>query len=131
MPEGRYQMTDHWVLNLPLDFDQSYEDGNLVFERAGIKAYIAVWDNTREEDKNELITELRHDISDSAFDIIDDRPEQLSFCYRLDKNKDSSQAPAFFSFNVSDIGHVQMAIYFDDEKDHETAEKIYRSITQI
>ncbi|MNC96881.1 hypothetical protein D3C83_143720 [compost metagenome] len=50
------------------------------------------------------------------------------FSYRLNDDHEGEPVHALYVFAIADSGHVQMAIYFDDENDLEQARSIGKSL---
>jgi hypothetical protein len=129
--EGKQQMTDEWAITLPGAFKRRLEDDSLVFWRPGLTAWIIVWDKDADELPSERLAKLRQDISDAAFDLEEDSTGGLlRLRYRLREEGSQAKAAAFYSFVVGVAGHVQMAIYFDDEVDVELARAMWRSLEE-
>ena len=129
--EGRYQMTRDWAVTLPQQFNRRIEDGSLVFWRPGITAWTVVWGNDKNESQQELLQWLRGDSSSDAFDAESSTDGDITrYSYRLIERQDDGVVHALYCFVIGSDGHVQMAIYFDDEADLETARTIYRSLDE-
>ena len=43
---GRHQLTAEWSIDLPGEFNRRIDDGDLVFWRPGITAFVAIWNTT-------------------------------------------------------------------------------------
>jgi hypothetical protein len=116
--EGRYQMTKEWSLTLPEKFNRRIEDGDLVIWRPGITMWVTVWGNDKNENNGSRLKRIRADISPQAFDIETSKADKvLQLSYRLKEGKEQGAVPAYYCFAVGNSGHVQMAIYLDNEKD--------------
>jgi len=129
--EGRYQMTRDWAVTLPQAFNRRVEDGSLVFWRPGITAWTIAWNNDKRETQQERLEWLRRDASPDAFDVqtITDG-DVTRYSYRLTERRDASVVHAFYCFAIGVAGHIQMAIYLDNEKDLETARQIWRNLDE-
>ena len=129
--EGRYQMTSDWAVTLPMQFNRRIEDGSLVFWRSGITAWTVVWNNNNGESQQERLKWLRADTSPDAFDVQSLTDGEVTrYSYRLTERRDEGVVHALYGFAIGVDGHVQMAIYFDDEADLETARAICRSLDE-
>jgi len=130
--EGRYQMTSDWAVTLPRQFNRRIDEGSMVFWRPGITAWIVVWNNNNNKSQSERLEWLRSDISSDAFD-----PESVAdgdvqrFSYRLTERRDEQIVHALYGFAIGVNSHVQLAIYFDDEADLETAREIFRTLEEL
>lgn len=129
--EGRYQMTSDWAVTLPQQFNRRVEDGSLVFWRSGITVWIIVWGNDKEESQEERLEWLRGDTSPHAFDDESATDgDTTRYSYRLTERRDEGVVHALYAFAIGVEGHVQMAIYCDEESDLETARVIYWSLDE-
>jgi len=129
--EGRYQMTSDWAVTLPRRFNRRIEDGSMVFWCPGITAWTVVWNNNNGESQQERLKWLRADTSPDAFDVQSlTHGEVTQYSYRLTERRAEALVHALYGFAIGVSGHVQMAIYFDDEADLETARAICRSLDE-
>ena len=129
--QGRYQMTSDWAVTLPQQFNRRVEDGSLVFWRSGITVWVIVWGNDKEESQEERLEWLRGDTSPDAFDDESATNGDITrYSYRLTERRDEGVVHALYAFAIGVDGHVQMAIYCDDESDLETARAIYLSLDE-
>jgi hypothetical protein len=129
---GNYVMTEDWSISLPGAFKRRFEDGSLVLWRQDVTVWIMVWNKPAKETKTTRLALLRKDVSRDAFDV--QREESngvLRFSYRLRESWGDAKAPAFYSFVVGECGHVQMAVYFDDERDVEVARTLWRGLKEV
>lgn len=56
--------------------------------------------------------------------------EILRLRYRLKEGEEQGAVPAYYCFAVGGSGHVQMAIYLDNENDAKTAQSICESLSE-
>ena len=130
--EGRYQMTSDWAVTLPHQFNRRIDEGSMVFWRSGITAWIVVWNNNNNKSQSERLEWLRSDISSAAFDLESVADGDVTrFSYRLTERRDEQIVHALYGFAIGVNGHVQLAIYFDDEADLETAREIFRTLEEL
>jgi hypothetical protein len=74
---------------------------------------------------------LRGDTSPDAFDGESAKVGDITrYSYRLTERRDEGVVHALYAFAIGVDGHVQMAIYCDDESDLETARGIYWSLDE-
>jgi hypothetical protein len=129
--EGRYQMTRDWAVTLPQPFNRRVEDGSLIFWRPGITAWTVVWGNDKGETQQERLEWLRGDSSPDAFDGEYATDGDITrYSYRLTERRDDGVVHALYGFAIGVDGHVQMAIYCDNESALETARAICRSLDE-
>ena len=129
--EGRYQMTSHWAVTLPLQFNRRIEDGALVFWRPGVTAWTIVMNNDQGESQQERLEWLRGETSPDAFEAqsVSDGAV-IRYCYRLTEPRDQEVVHALYGFAIGVNGHVQMAIYADDEADLESAKPFFGALSK-
>jgi hypothetical protein len=128
---GVYQMTSDWSVDLPGEFNRRIEEGSLVIWRPGITLWIAVWDNPQDTTPQELLAELRDDIGPGAYDIVSESSRGIErLRYRLEETSGDKRVAAFYSFAVGESGHVQMSVYFDDERTVAVADQLWRSLRE-
>jgi hypothetical protein len=129
--EGKYQMTKEWSVVLPGRFNRRFEDDNLVLWRPGFTIWIAVWGNDHNQSPTWRLSRIKADISKEAFDVEEAHgTTALRFSYRLKESGEDKRRPAYYGFAVGQNGHVQMAIYFDDEASLDAAKHILQSLNE-
>ena len=129
--EGRYQLTGGWAVTLPGEFNRRFEDDSLVLWRPGITMWTIVWNNDNAESQQQRLDALRRDLNPDAFetDVLEEGGI-TRFAYRLTENREEGIVHALYAFAIGADGHVQMAIYFDDENDLDLAKEIWRSLDE-
>jgi hypothetical protein len=129
--EGTIELTEEWRVTLPGKFNRRIEDGNLVLWRPGITLWIAIWSNDHNETPEQRLHWISEDNNPDAYDRLTETGEgEIRFSYRLAEDSDDDRQPAFYCFAIGQNGHVQMAIYFDDAEDLDTAKQIWRSLRE-
>jgi hypothetical protein len=130
--EGHHQLTDDWAVTLPAQFNQRVEDDSLVLWRPGITVWTTIWNNDEQEAQQERFETLRSAISPAAFDVAESvEGDLIRFAYRLNETREESMVHAVYGFAIGPAGHVQMAIYCDEEADLKLAWQVWRSLKQI
>jgi len=128
--ENDCQMTNDWSVYLPGKFNRRIEDGSLVLWRPSFTIWTNIWNN----DKNETVNKRRENVINSASkDKYDEEfvgEDSLFYSYRLKENEGDKRVSAFYCFAFGVNGHVQMAIYFDDENDLKWAKQIWKSLKE-
>lgn len=129
--ENKYQMTDDWSLVLPGQFNCRFEDDCLVIWKPDFTMWIAVWGNDKKDPIETRIKWIKESISPKAFNHEDvTQGEIVRFAYQMKEASREDAPPTFYCYAVGKTGHVQMAVYYDDAKDIETARKIWRSLKE-
>jgi len=129
--EGRYQMTAGWAVTLPGKFNRRLEDGSLVFWRPGITAWTNVWENNKRESREDRLKWISGDASADSFDAETHVDANVTrFAYRLTERREKAAVHAVHAFAIGQDGHVQMAIYFDNEDDLRIAKQLWNSLEE-
>ena len=124
-------MTKDWSVDLPTKFNRRFEESDLVIWKPGFTIWTTVWNNDKSESPDERLTWIREDSSPDAFDAVTETSNGLlRYSYRLKEESDDDRLPAFYCYAIGREGHVQMAIYFDSPDDLDTAQAIWRSLTE-
>ncbi|GAB3245255.1 hypothetical protein [Chitinimonas naiadis] len=130
--EGRDEMTTEWSIAPSVPFNRRFENSSLVFWRPGITAWILIWDNPKGESVDTRLSALRARRSSEAFDEKESRSQSTShYSYRLNEEADDKRVAALYAFAFSDVGHVQVSVYFDKEADLSIAEALCMSIEAV
>jgi hypothetical protein len=129
---GHYQMTENWSVTLPVPMKRRFEEDSLVLWRKGFTIWTLVWGNDDERTQDETVEWVRENVSDAAFDIRVEKDQGLTrFSYRLNEERESGVVYALYVFAIADVGHVQMALYFDAEADLDEARAIGKSLETV
>jgi hypothetical protein len=129
--EGKYQLTDDWSIMLPDKFSRRIEDGSLVLWKPGITVWVVTFNNDHGESKETRLENIRKVISKDSFDVqVMPEKDILRFAYRLKEQADDGRVAAFYGFAFGAEGHVQLGIYFNDEKELELAKKLWLSLDE-
>jgi hypothetical protein len=130
--EGQYDLGSSWTVDLPGKFNRRIEDGDLVLWRPGMTVLVALWNNDQAESVAARFAWLREDTNPDAFAMVDDDLGHCRrFAYRLREDNDDNRAPALYAFTVAEHGHVQLAVYFDAERDAQVALHLWRSVACV
>jgi hypothetical protein len=107
------------------------EDGNLILWRKGMTIYAIVWNNDKREWAADRLAWIKKQMSPDAFDAHEGRGGGiLRFAYRLTENRKEGVVHALYGYAIGQSGHVQMAIYMDQESEIDSARKILQSVTE-
>jgi len=118
-----------WVLRLPGKFNQRAEDGSLIFWRHGMTIYTVVWNNDRQETQASQLAWLKQRVSPEAFGVEEAADGKiLRFAYRLREKRKEGLVQAFYGYAIAPQSYVQMAIYFDQESQLESARNIWQTL---
>ncbi|HEU0032795.1 MAG TPA: hypothetical protein VFQ53_19320 [Kofleriaceae bacterium] len=127
--EGKHQLTDQWMVELPSQFARRIEEGSLVLWRPGLTIWLDAWGNDHRSSRTARLREIRSNVSERATDVEETAGPKLSrLTYRLRDTSPDGEVDSIYNFVFSDAGHLQMAIYFDDPADVPTAYAIAASV---
>jgi hypothetical protein len=130
--DGRYQMTQEWVVELPSKFNRRIEDGDLVLWRPGMTAWVAIWNNNKSESAEVRLRHIKETQSQQAFARAESTHNgSLSYSYRLAEESPDRRVPALYCYAFGEASHVQMAVYFDREQDLGDAKAICESLAYV
>lgn len=130
--EGQYQMTDEWSVLLPSAFNRRIEDGDLVLWQPGMTAWVAIWNNDKNETSQQRLDWVKESPSPDATSQKEmRRGEVVYYTYRLAEPSDDHRVPALYCYAFAPASHVQMALYFDKEIDSENAQNLCFSLTYV
>lgn len=94
--EGHYQMTEEWLLNLPVQFNRRIEDSDPIIWRPGFTIYVAIWGNDYNKSTTDLLSWIKEDISNDATDIKEESHNNIiRLSYRLNEDSEDNRAPAY------------------------------------
>jgi len=129
--ENSYKMTNDWSVYLPGNFNRRIEDGSLVIWRPGLTIWTSIWNNDKKEPPAKRRDRVIQDASKDRFNEEYDDKDSLFYSYRLNEESDDKRVAAYYCFAFGENGHVQMAIYFDNEDDLKWARMIWKSLKEI
>jgi hypothetical protein len=127
--EGRYKLTNQWLINLPQQFNRRIEDKSLVLWRPGVTFWMNIWGNTRNETQAQQLTKVKKDSSKERF-----RQEErievgiTRYSYHLIGDHEEGPVYSIFAFIFNDYEHIQLTCYYDDAEDEESIHDIINSI---
>jgi hypothetical protein len=129
--EGDHPLTTSWSINLPERFARRVEDGQLVLWRPGFTIWLTAWNNDQGEPQRKRLADLKKSVSPERFGEEESQAKNLTrYSYRLRDENDDGTVESLYGFVISDDGHLQMAIYFDDPKDEAEARHLVQSVTE-
>ena len=122
---GRYALTNEWSVELPIEFNRRIEEGSLVLWRPRFTIWINVWNNDHGESTESRMSWMKAGRSPDARDIEEDVGGGFGrISYRLAEDG----VEALYGLVVAESGHLQLALYFDDESDVAMARDILDSV---
>ncbi len=128
--EGFQELTEDWALTLPEPMARRMEDENLVFWRPGLTMWIAAWgEGDEEQSRARRLKGLKREMDPDGRVVLNkDDGDVAYFAYRLRDVGPEGDVESLNAFAVSDIGHLQISIYFDDTADEAKALALVDSV---
>jgi hypothetical protein len=127
--DGRYVLTDTWSIDLPDKFARRLEDGCLVFWRPGLTIWLVAWNNDHGKSQAERLASIKEAACLTRFDVRESTTGNVTrFRYRLRDENEDGVVEAVHAYTMDDVGHLQMAVYFDDPADADMACKLADSV---
>jgi hypothetical protein len=106
------------------------EEGDLVLWRPGLTIRLAVWGNDGDESQAQRLKWIKSDASPDRFEERKStRGGVTRFDYRLRDEDECGVVEALYAFVIGNDGHLQMAIYFDDQADDQAARQLVDSVS--
>jgi len=133
--DGSYRLTDEWTIELPSQFARRIDNGSLVLWRPGLTIWLDAYGNDHQTSRGVRLREIRQGIAKRATAIKETADSRLSrLTYRLReasaaRTDGDPSVEALHGFVFSATGHLQIAIYFDDDADGAVAAALVASVT--
>lgn len=129
--DGQIQVDKRWSVKISRKSNRRIEDGSLVIWRPGFTIWIDVVNHNGKQSARENLNQIRKHVSSGAFGVEEESDGGLlRLAYRLNEPAKDKRVAAFYCFAVTRSGHIQMAVYFDDEKDLPEARAVWRSLKE-
>jgi hypothetical protein len=127
--EGHYILTAGWSIELPEPFARLVKEGDLVLWRPGLTLWVAAWNNGHGRSRAERLASIKEGAAPERFadfEIDDDHVTRLS--YRLHDTNDDGPVESVYGDIITDDGHLQLGVYFDDPADESLARQLIGSV---
>ncbi len=97
--------------------------------RPNFTIWINIWKNTHNQSIESRLKRIVADASPNRFNETSEFKDRFHlFTYRLGEESDEEPAPSYYGHAIGPNDSVQLAIYFDDLNDANTASEILESI---
>jgi hypothetical protein len=127
--EGDHALSAQWSIRLPERFARRFEEGSVVLWRPGLTIWLTAWNNEHGDSQSKRLSGLKEAISPERFAEQEDTPENLTrYSYRLRDENEDGPVESLYGFVISDDGHLQLAIYFDDLADEAEARQLVAGV---
>jgi hypothetical protein len=109
-------MTNEWSITLGQPMNRRFEDDSLVLWRPGLTAWITVWGNPKLESPTIRLGKLKQMSAPARYDDKEwTNGDLIYYTYRLQEGPDDGKPAALYGDVIGIAGHIQIAVYFDDE----------------
>jgi hypothetical protein len=107
------------------------EDGQLVLWRPGLTIRLTAWNNHHGESHGERLAGAKKSAAPERFAEQESQATNLTrYSYRLHDENEDGPVESLHGFVISDDGHLQMAIYYDDPADEAVARRFVESVAE-
>lgn len=128
--DGDHGITETWSIHLPERFARRIENGSLVLWRPGLTIWLEAWQNDHDETQADRLDWMKDVASPSRFDIRESTSGGVTrWSYRLLDRNENGPVESLYGTVISDDGHLQIAVYFDEAADAAEAQQIVDSVT--
>lgn len=123
--EGVERIGDSFTITLSSPFERQMKDGDVVFSRPGFTMYVAnFWSD--EGSRSARVERLKEEVPGD--DVVVESTPHVDRLYRFSEPGQVGRQPTFYGAVVADDGHLQVAMYYNDERDAELAHTLWQSI---
>ena len=99
--------------------------------RPGFTIWITAWNNDHGESQADRLAGIKKAVSPDRFSEHESKAKNLTrFSYRLRDENEDGPVESLYAFVISDRGHLQIAIYFDDPADEAEACQMVESVAE-
>ncbi|KAB7762183.1 hypothetical protein [Xanthomonas maliensis] len=131
---GSYQMTDEWLVELPMEFNRRVEDGNLVLWRPGLTFWIAIWSSSGDVQSDRISKILeRADPARTDQQITKDG-DITRLTYELTESDPERHQSVYGSISghvLSRLESVQISAYFDTPEARDLGYRVIHSVRNV
>lgn len=128
---GDHGLTESWAIHLQDKFARRVEDGCLVLWRPGLTVWLAAWGNDHRDSQAKRLRSIKKDAAPDRFGESESRSQGITrYSYRLREENEDEPVESLSAFILSDDGHLQMSVYFDDPRDEAKARALAESVVK-
>lgn len=103
----------------------------MVLWRPGFTIWLTAWNNEHGESQGKRLAGVKKSVSPERFAEDESQARNLTrYSYRLRDESEDGPVESLYGFVLSDDGHLQLAIYFDDPKDEAEARQLVNSVAE-
>ena len=127
--DDRFQVTAEWSIALDQPYNRAEQGSELVLFRPGFTIWVSAWPNENGDSIDQRARWIAAETSRGAYDVVTgSRGPLFRHAFRLDEVKAEGVLQGYFGYTVAAGGHLQMAIFFDNQEDLATAKSIVESV---
>jgi hypothetical protein len=124
-------LTGQWSIRLPEPFARRVEEGSLVLWRPGLTIWFAAWNNDHGQSRAERLAWIKEGASPERFAGCETEADNVTrLSYRLHDENEDGLLESVSGYVISDDGHLQLAVYFDEPADEVNARQLVDSVTK-
>ncbi|SNR14173.1 DUF2185 domain-containing protein [Tenacibaculum jejuense] len=131
----KHRLTENWILEINNLFERIKEEsGDLLYTTGDKSLRIAIWDE-RGKNRQQIFEEHQQQINNrdesnaktlDTFDFSDDFVKRIG--YEIQEQDENKKYNVIYAFSLIDEEILQMAFYFDNEKDKSWAIETWKKI---
>lgn len=127
----QYRISDSWSLQLPDDGDGApTEAGDLLVEAEGRTIVVSAWAANETFDAARQLDQLKSaDRPTPRAEFDEHGPDgTIRWAFLLDERDDDREYMGLYGYVLAEHEWLQVAVLFDDRRDHDEALMIWRSV---
>ena len=127
--EGKYQITNTWLISLDQKYNRRIEDGSMVIWRPGVTIWLVAWENNDNKSIKERIKNTKKDISNRAYDYLEKIDGNLGTVqYFLKEEENGNIQIGLNGIIFNEGGQLQVSIYYDKSADEKLVKELFNGI---
>lgn len=121
--EGFYELTEDWGTTLPEPLAKRADGDMLMLWRPGFTVFVTVWGEGEEDvSRKQRLRDIKRECDpDGRVVRNSDNGEMILYAYRLRDITPDGEMETLTAFAVTNRGHIQLVISFDEAKDEAKA----------
>ncbi len=128
-----FQITNEWLIDIPLDFEHRVDEGKLVFWQTGITIIAVAFHMPETTGKIELLNQIQKKMPEDVLEtFVSTRGEIVALGYsQIQPSPEGKKRLSLYTFTASDTSCLQVAYYLDDPEDLDWAKSLWEGIIFI
>jgi hypothetical protein len=128
--EGFHELTEDWGVTLPEPMARRVDGDMLILWRPGFSVFVNAWGEGMEEaSRKQRLRDIKRECDPDGRIVRNaDNGEVTLYAYRLLDMTPDGKVETLNAYAITDFGHLQLGISFDDVKDEAKALALVDSI---